>query len=50
MSYHTADVQTLLVAFLNMTLTAACFTDEVFFLAKSKNFQSWVYFPQVLDY
>jgi hypothetical protein len=32
----TVDVQTLLEAFLNMSLTSACYIDEVFFLVKNK--------------
>jgi hypothetical protein len=45
----TIDVQTCLDTFLNMSLRFACFTDEVF-SDKKQNFQSWNYYPQVLDY
>jgi hypothetical protein len=43
------DMQTIMEAFLHKSLRSACFTDEVF-LDKKKNFWSWNYYPQVLDY
>jgi hypothetical protein len=45
----TADVQTLLEAFVNVSLRFACFNDEAFF-DETQNFQSWDYSPQVPDY
>jgi len=46
----TFGVQTLLEAFLNMSLKSASFIDEAFFSGKKQNFSSWDYFSQVLDY
>ena len=43
------DEQTLLEAFLNMSLRSACFNDIVFFYGKKQNFCSWDYSSQVLD-
>jgi hypothetical protein len=44
-----ADVQTLLVAFMNMSLRTSSFI-EAFFPGKKQNFWSWVYPLQVPDY
>jgi hypothetical protein len=44
-----AGVQTLLEAFLNMSLRSTHFNDEVF-SCKKQNFQFWDYSPQVIDY
>jgi len=46
----TADVQTIYVAVLHMSLKSACLNDRFFFQAKKQNFQSWNYSTQVSDY